>query len=152
MDDAQLFASILFAALSAGLLFGWAVSVIPGLKRLDDKAYIGTMQQINVAIINGLFLIIFIGAPVILIGGAYTNESGWLWAATGVYLVGVLGVTAVGNVPLNNTLDRFDLTTADDASAAEQRRNFEVPWVRWHYVRTVSGIAALALAIGAAVA
>jgi uncharacterized membrane protein len=37
-----------------------------------------------------------------------------LLAATVIYLIGVFGVTVFGNVPLNNTLERFNLDSASE--------------------------------------
>jgi uncharacterized membrane protein len=42
--------------------------VIPGTRRIDDIAYVTTMQHINKAIINPAFIIPFMGIP-ILVGG-----------------------------------------------------------------------------------
>jgi uncharacterized membrane protein len=42
-----LVASVLSSGLMAGLFFGWAVSVIPGTKLVDDRSYLATMQNIN---------------------------------------------------------------------------------------------------------
>jgi len=48
--------------LMAGLFYAYACSVMPGLGRADDRTFVSAMQQINVAIVNGWFLIIFLGA------------------------------------------------------------------------------------------
>ena len=153
MDDALLFASIVFTALTAGLFFGWAVSVNPGLRRVQDATYVETMQRINVAIVNPVFILFFIGTPAVLIAAAITNEDARatsLWMAAGVYVIGVLGVTVGGNIPLNNALDEFELAAASSQALLERRHSYETPWVRWHNVRTVANIAALVFVIIAA--
>lgn len=48
--------------LMAGLLFGYATSVNPGLARVDDRNYLASMQSLNRAIVNPLFVVTFIGA------------------------------------------------------------------------------------------
>ena len=154
MDDALLFASLLFTGLTAGLFFGWAVSVNPGLRRVADDTYIETMQRVNVAIVNPLFILVFMGTPVALIAGAVVNESATstaLWIAAVLYVVGVLGVTVGGNIPLNNALDAFDLPGADAGAAVQRRHSYETPWVRWHNIRTAANIASFVFAVIAAV-
>jgi len=75
------------------------------------------------------------------------TAAGWLLTASGiVYLVGVLVVTGTRNVPMNEQLDRHPGT------AAEARRGFERPWVRWNAVRTLSGVVATVLAVSALIA
>ena len=72
---------------------------------------------------------------------------GFLLAATVIYLFGVFGVTVFGNVPLNNTLDRFDLESASDQITALQRANFEGRWNNLNTVRTVSSTLSVILVI-----
>lgn len=149
-------ASIVIAGLMAGLLFGWLVSVIPGTSRIDDRSYVHTMQRINVAIINPAFVIPFLLTPALLgLAAALEYRTGshrrGSALATGamVYLLGVLGVTIGGNVPLNDSLDAFDLSAATEASLASQRASYERPWNRWHGLRTAASVLAFALSASA---
>ena len=68
--SALLFGSTLSSGLTAGLFFGWAVSVIPGTTKVSDRNYVATMQSINVAIINPIFMLSFLGTAVVLVAGA----------------------------------------------------------------------------------
>ncbi|WP_206050885.1 anthrone oxygenase family protein [Nocardioides speluncae] len=55
----------------------------------------------------------------------------------------VIGVTIVGNVPLNNELVPLD---PQAASAQEMWRDYLVDWTRWNTVRTIaSAVAATGL-------
>ncbi len=148
-----LFTGILSTGLMAGLFFGWAVSVIPGTSRIPDRTYIDTMQSINRAIVNPVFVLFFMGTPVVLGAGAIAHfragdsRRGWLMiAAASTYVVGVLGVTVGRNIPLNETLDAFDLDTASAEAISAQRGDYERLWNRWHNVRTAGSTAALSLA------
>jgi uncharacterized membrane protein len=143
----------------AGLFFGWSVSVIPGTARISDRNYVSTMQSINRAIVNPGFVITFLIPPMVLGGAAILHwRAGQarraLWLAVGAvsYLVGVLGVTFGGNVPLNNALDAFDLAAADDRQIAEQRAAYEQPWNRWHTLRAAASVFSLACAAAATLA
>ncbi len=158
MKSAFLGGSIIATGLMSGLWYGWAVSVIPGTRRVDDTTYIATMQHINKAIINPGFIISFMGIP-LLVGGtaiahfrAGDSRRGWLLTGAAVtYVVGVLGTTIVGNVPLNDALEAFELVDSGEDAVAHRRQTYETPWNRWHYVRTVANVGAFALATAAAI-
>ncbi len=51
-----------------------------------------------------------------------------LLAAIVIYVLGTFDVTVFGNVPLNDTLDRFELETATLEETALQRVNLECRW------------------------
>ena len=146
----------LTTALMAGLFFAYFCSVNPGLHRLSDTAYLTAMQSINRAILNPVFFIVFLGAPILLPISTwiYYNQPVsfrflLLLCSTVLYLVGVLGVTALGNIPLNEALDSFNLQTATLEEIAAQRAKFEVPWNAWHTVRTIASILTTVFVIAA---
>ncbi len=150
--------SIIATGLMSGLWYGWAVSVIPGTRRVTDVSYVETMQHINRAIINPAFVIPFLGIPVVIGIAAVAQfragetRRGWLLAgAAATYVIGVLGVTIGRNVPLNDALEAFDLEGSDTEAIRNRRETYEDPWNRWHYVRTLANLVAFALASAAAV-
>lgn len=150
-------AAIVSSGLMGGLFFAWTVSVIPGTARTADTVYVSTMQHINRAIVNPGFVVPFIGVPVVLAAAGYlqwrvgeVGKARLLIGAAVLYLVGVLGVTGGGNVPLNNTLESFSLDGATAEAVARHRQDYEGPWNRWHYLRTVASVAAFAMATAAA--
>jgi uncharacterized membrane protein len=157
LPDTLLGASIIATGLMAGLWYGWTVSVIPGTRRVADANYVDTMQQINRAIINPAFIIPFMGVPLLLGVAAFVQfrsgdaRRGWLLVgAAGTYVIGVLGVTVGGNVPLNDALDAFDLPGSNDQAIDTRRHSYETPWNRWHYLRTAANAGAFALTAAAA--
>lgn len=141
------------AALMGGLFYAYSCSVNPGLGRLPDAAYMAAMQSINRAILNPVFFIGFMG-PVFLLPlsswlmfrEGMTPAGWWLLAATLTYLLGVFGVTAAGNVPLNNALDKVSLQD-DSAAMAAHRARFEQPWNRLNTIRTLAAIATVTMVI-----
>lgn len=158
LHDVLLGSSIIATGLMSGLWYGWTVSVIPGTRRVTDANYVGTMQHINRAIINPGFIVPFMAIPLVISAAAYSqfrvgdNRRGWiLISAVGTYIVGVLGVTIGGNVPLNDALDRFELTTSNDTAVAARRTSYETRWNRWHYLRTAANFAAFGLTTVAAI-
>lgn len=155
-----LIAAALTVGLSAGLLFAYSTSVNPGLRQLDDDAYIAAMQGINRAIQNGVFFAVYF-LPALLLplccrsvykaGGA--SSAFWLLVAASVlYLFGVVGVTIGGNVPLNNALEAFRREGADAGMLRRAREAFEGPWNRWHAVRTWAAVLSFAAVLAAMLA
>jgi len=70
-----------------------------------------------------------------------------LLAATIIYAVGTFGVTMLGNVPLNEALDRFNADSASMEEIAKQRNTFEIPWNKLNNIRTIANIVSLVLVI-----
>ena len=148
-----LVAATLSTGLVAGLLFGYACSVMPALSRADDRTMVDVMQRVNVAIINGWFLLCFVGALGfgLLAVGLHLRASRavliWAVAAVALYVV-ALAVTAIVNIPLNDAL-----AAAGDPNAAAGsggigdlhavRNRFEGRWVTWNVVRTVAAAGSL---------
>lgn len=157
MKDLSLFTAILFSGMIGGLMFGWTVSILPGLRKVSDLTYVSTMQTINREIINPGFTIPFTITPVVLAVAAFVHfrsgqtRRGWLLAsACATYVIGVIVVTVGGNIPLNNTLDEFDISAATSDALSAQRADYEGPWNAWHYARTSASMVALALSAAAA--
>jgi uncharacterized membrane protein len=137
-------------ALMAGLFYAFSCSVNLGLARLPNAEYVAAMQSINRAIQNPIFFVVFFGAPMKLtlsvflhFGQPLPTRFWLLLVATIIYLIGTFGVTVFGNVPLNKSLDRFDLQTASETEIAVQRTIFEGRWNNLNTIRTVSSTLAV---------
>lgn len=149
--------TLLLTGLSAGLFYAWAVSVIPGTKRIGDKAYIETMQAINRAIINPWFLLIFFGALVLLVYNCWQQYKLGIrpvfWfslCAMLSYALGTFVVTGLGNVPLNNGLDAVQLPELSSEALKQTRLAYEKPWNRLHFIRTLFSMLSFVLLLIAA--
>jgi uncharacterized membrane protein len=143
-----LVAATLTMGLMAGLFYSFAISVMPGLGRTDDRTFVEAMQRFNAAILNGWFAVGFGGAlvlsllaAVLHLGGDWRPVLPWIAAAVVLYVV-VLAITFGINVPLNDQLQ-----AAGDpdriADLAAVRGRFEATWVRWNVVRSLASTAAL---------
>jgi uncharacterized membrane protein len=143
-----LIAAAVTTGLATGLLWGWAVSVMPGLRRVTDPVFVEFLQHTNRAILNGWFLSCFTGAVVLdalaAVLAIADGRPGLIVPAVLalVLYLATVGITQLRNIPLNN---RMDAATADDASAV--RRAFEAPWTRWNIVRSLTGIGSM-IALG----
>lgn len=144
--------ALLSTGLSAGLFYAWSVSVIPGTKRMADHSYLEAMQQINRAILNPGFFAIFFGSLLLMLWSSYLEFKADLspsffftLAALIVYIAGTVGVTAVGNVPLNEALDLIELNKLGASELKMTRQAYELKWNRLHHVRTVFSIISFVL-------
>lgn len=138
-----LLASTLLTGLSAGLLFTWANAVTTGLARLDAIGYLKAFQQMNRTILNPAFFLVFVGAGFVSLATAfvYRGYSSALFylllVAALLYVMGVLLPTGMGNIPLNNILDKADLANVSLQEAQNLRAVFEVRWNNFHLLRTI---------------
>jgi uncharacterized membrane protein len=148
VEDAVLVVSGTLTALVAGLFYSFSVAVNGGLRRLRNSEYVAAMQSINVVIVRPVFLLTFFGPVFLLPAAAYLQVAPnparfvLLAVASVLYIVGAVGVTLIGNVPLNNRLAGLDLGRASEGQVAESRGQFEGPWNRLHTIRTLASIAA----------
>ena len=147
LRDAVLATATVTMGLNAGLFYTFAMCVMPGLRRADDRTFVHAMQRINAAILNGWFVTIFAGPGVLTLVAAGlqlgADDQGELpFILGGLAWYGVMLCITMGiNVPLNNQLDAAvqpDQITGLRAA----REQFEGGWVRWNIVRTVVSTAA----------
>jgi uncharacterized membrane protein len=138
--------------LMAGLFFAFSTAVMPGLTRLPPADGAAAMQQMNRAILNPLFGVVFGGTALLclllLVGAPFSGLGGTVWIVVGavLYLVGSIGLTMGVNVPLNNRLDAADPASAD---GARLWADYLSRWTAWNHVRAVAcAAAAAALTIG----
>ncbi|WP_166024495.1 DUF1772 domain-containing protein [Streptomyces chilikensis] len=153
MDTVRLLvlvAATVTTGLVAGLFYGFSIAVMPGLARTGDRTLVDAMRRINAAILNGWFLLGYVGAllfdALALVLFALHEPSraavGPVAASTALYLAAVV-LTARVNIPLNDALEEAGSPDAPTGPAAA-RRDFERPWVRANHWRTLLCTAALA--------
>lgn len=120
--------------LLAGVYYTFAVGVLPGLANTDDRVFVDAMVEINKAIVNPVFMLSFLGAPLLSLVVAWQGRGRldrWLIAAV-VLNVLALVLTFAINIPLN-----------DDLESTRNRSDFEDSWVAWNVIRTVVGTGSL---------
>ena len=142
------FLAILATALNAGLFFIFSVCIMAAFARLTPAEGAAAMNAINVVILNPWFLSAFLGGAllslVLVVFGFLQGGAGGMFAAAGgvVFLVAVIGVTMVFNVPLNNALAAAPAGSAEQA--ALWQRYLDV-WTMWNHARTLGSLAAVGL-------
>jgi uncharacterized membrane protein len=156
VQDLTLVAAGFLASMTAGIFLAFVCAVNLGLGKLSDATYLTAMQSINEKIQNPVFGLTFMG-PVLLYpltavlnGSAGGLRLALLIASGALYIFGTFGITAGGNVPLNNRLAQLDLARLSPATLREVRGWFEGPWQRLHVIRTLCAIVAVAATFVAA--
>ena len=150
MIDNLLFALTLVSALGCGLMagvfFAFSAFVMHALARLPPAQGIAAMQSINVAVINPLFVAVFLGTAAACALLAVSSLFRWhkpgasyLLAGGLLYLAGTFLVTIVFNVPRNDALAAVDPASTDGAS---RWAGYLASWTAWNHVRTAAALAA----------
>ncbi|QEO13093.1 DUF1772 domain-containing protein [Agromyces intestinalis] len=146
LAEAVLVAAIAGNGLLAGVFFAFSSGVMPGLRRVDDDAYVTVFRAVDRSIVNGPFIVVFLAAPIATVAAAALHLDAAAQHALPYLVAGLVlslvsfAVTGVVNVPLNNRLAAAPI--GDAQLRKEARDRFEVRWNRWNHVRTVASTAA----------
>lgn len=144
--DVALVLSALFCSLVAGLLFAYAIVVMPGIKSLDDKNFIKAFQVTDRIIQDNhpLFLLVWLGSVVSIVvctvdgfGKLHDVDFFMMLLAAVAYIIGVQVSTIVVHLPLNNKLQKVDVDHSSEAELKVARLEFEQRWNRSNEIRTV---------------
>jgi uncharacterized membrane protein len=143
--------AVVLLGLLAGLFFAFSVAVMPGLGDAGDRTLVEAMQEINRAIENPAFFLVFFATPIVLGFAIHrARRSGdrevarLLIAALVLYAL-VLVCTFAVNIPLNEDLkDAGDPASIKDL--AKVKSDFYDGWVVANIFRTLASTAALACA------
>ena len=147
----------LLCALVAGLVFAFAVVVMPGIGNLGAGEFLKAFQVIDRVIQDNqpVFLLVWVGSVVALlasavIGFGQMDGAGRLLliAAVLIYLLGVQLPTVTINIPLNNSVQALDIDAMSPTALEAARQEFESRWNRWNSIRTaVASLASVMLMI-----
>ena len=144
--DISLIFSILTCSLVTGFIFTYAVVVMPGLSKLNDKEFIRAFQVTDGIIQNNqpLFMLTWVGSIIailssIIIAIVFVGISEtWLIILVGVvYLLGVQGITISIHIPLNNHLQQVNIDELNEEKLSEERIKFEKKWNNFNIIRTI---------------
>lgn len=134
------------SSLVAGLLFVFAIVVMPGISRLNDREFIRAFQVMDGVIQNNqpLFVLVWVGSVMALMTSAVfgigqldgVGRLLMIFAAL-AYILGVQLPTVTVNIPLNNKLQTMDVDAVNETTQKTARKEFEPRWNRWNSIRTV---------------
>ncbi len=149
-----LFLATLSTGLMAGIFFTWTNAVTPGIGKLTDTGYLNALQSMNRVILNPAFFLVFWGAVVFIPATAafsynsYSNTVFWLLiSAAVIYWLGAFFVTFLGNIPLNNLLDKTNLDEISLEDANNLRNSIETKWNNLNLIRTITSAISFVLLI-----
>lgn len=152
--DISLFFSLLLCALATGFILTYAIVVMPGLSKLDDKEFIKAFQVTDRIIQNNqpIFIFIWVGSIISVLSTIIISIlslgiiEAWLIIFAGViYLLGVQGITISIHLPLNKYIQKIDVNSNNSQTLSEVRSNFETKWNYFNDIRT--GIALFVILI-----
>ena len=145
-----LIVSTLLCALVTGFIFTYAVVVMPGFAKLDDRDFIRAFQVTDGVIQNNqpLFMLAWVGSIVSVVATMILGfielhgiERWTVFAIGFVYLLGVQGITIRIHLPLNNRLQRLEIDEMDPESLSKERNKFETRWNYFNNIRTLIAFA-----------
>jgi uncharacterized membrane protein len=147
-------AALVAATVTMGIMTGvfqlYAYAIMPGLRRTDDRTFVGAFQAIDRAIINPLFMATLFGALVLtglaalfVLPGDWRSLLPWVVVALVLYAL-VVALTIAINVPLNDQIKAAGDPDRIANLAAVRERFDEARWVRWNLVRAVASTVAFA--------
>lgn len=145
-------ASVIAYAVVGGVLLAFSDFLMRSFDRISDRGGIEAMQVINAEILRSVFIALAIGlalvSAVIAIGAPLHADGAprlLLILAGCLYLLGAIGLTVIGNVPLNIQLDALP------AAAAQGFWNetYMARWVTLNSLRTVACMLSSGLTLAA---
>ena len=143
--DITLYLSVLFCALATGFILTYAVVVMPGLSKLEDKEFIKAFQVTDGVIQNNqpIFILIWESSIISVLCTIIVSIlslgilDAWLLILTSlIYLLGVQGITISIHLPLNKHIQNIDIDITDSQTLSGERKNFETKWNFFNNIRT----------------
>ena len=150
LDIALVFA-VLTCSLVTGFIFTYAVVVMPGFSKLEDKEFLRAFQVTDGVIQNNqpLFMLTWVGSIISVLSVMAISilslgvSDAWIIFVVGlIYLFGVQGITISIHLPLNNHIQKIDINDMNNQSLNEERTNFELRWNYFNKIRTFIAFAA----------
>ena len=142
----SLFFSTLLCSLVTGFVLTYAIVVMPGLSKLDDKEFIKAFQVTDGIIQNNqpIFILIWVGSIISVVSTIIISiftlgilEAWKIIFVSLVYLIGVQAITIIIHLPLNRRIQKIDINSTSSQSLNEERKNFETKWNYFNNIRTV---------------
>jgi uncharacterized membrane protein len=126
--------SALLCLLVTGFILTFAIVVMSGITKLEDKDFLKAFQVTD-GIIQGnqpLFLFIWLGSVISVLATMVSAliipefRDAWLIVCVGGFsLVGVQGLTIGVHLPLNDRIRDLKIDSLDNETLREERLNFE---------------------------
>lgn len=144
-----LLAAVLSTGLGAGVYALYAHTIMPALRGVDDRTFVGAFQALDRAILNPWFLGGSFAGSVLLgiAAGALSlgrPELPWIAAAVVLQVI-VTVITVAVNVPLNDALKATGNPGTIPDLAGVRAAFDEARWQAWNLARTGLAVVAFGL-------
>jgi uncharacterized membrane protein len=146
VHSVALLIAVVGCGMVAGVFFAFSSFVMPALRQVRPGQGMVAMQSINVSAVTPAFMSLLFGTAavclvlVVLEVAAFAGGSSRLVpGASALYLLGVIGVTIVRNVPLNNELAGLEPESPDGSAFWA---NYLNDWTAWNHLRAVAALLA----------
>ena len=138
----------LAVALVAGVFLGFSDFIMRGLAQAPASQGAAGMVGLNRTVYRSVFMVLLLG--LVPVSGGLGLMALWqfegaaralIFAGAGAYLLGVLAVTGIGDVPMNTRLDAMD---GHPRETADYWPRYAQRWTLLNHARTAgSALAAL---------
>ena len=152
MGQLLLHLGVLGAGVLSGLYFIFSFCVMQSLDAQPAASAIATMNSINVVIVNPLFILFFMGTPIVCavllwsclrdsLGSSADNTLTAAGALT--LLLGEFVLTLAIHIPKNNALAAY--ASLGSASDAATWAKYYTTWTQWNHVRMLASMITVVL-------
>jgi len=137
--------AVLTTGLVAGIVLAYSNSVMPGLRKSDDRTFVLSIKHMTSSVANPIFLVISNGALlaqiafVVLAVVSQQFSQIILGSVALVFYVATLLITFLGNLPLNKAIISAELPESD-SGWNKLRVQFESRWTSLNHLRTLTCI------------
>ncbi len=143
--EISLISSALLCSLVAGITLVFAIVVMPGITKFENKEFLKAFQLIDGVIQNNqpLFLLVWLGSIISVLVTILSSiitlgflDSLIIVCVCSIYLFGVQGITILIHLPLNQRIQNLDINNLDKDKLNEERTKFESKWNFFNKIRT----------------
>ena len=143
--EISLISSALLCSLVAGITLVFAIVVMPGISKFEDKEFLKAFQLIDGVIQNNqpLFLLVWLGSIISVLVTILSSiitlgflDSLIIVCVCSIYLFGVQSITILIHLPLNQRIQNLDINNLDKDKLNEERTKFESKWNFFNKIRT----------------
>lgn len=139
--------SVIASALVSGIFLAFSDFIMKSLNTAQTAAGVEVMQVINREVWGTVFMFLLKGMSVLsplLVAYAYFQVEGiasvFIMAGGVIYFIGVLIVSLVFNIPMNDNLEAKEHTSIE--AATYWKSTYVSRWSYWNYVRAISAAVA----------
>lgn len=143
------FLAVFTTSIVAGTVFAYANSVMPGLRKGDDRTFVLSVRELNSSVDNLVFLLVsngaLVGQIIFIALASYSHDFDKVLmgsVALAAYIATLL-ITFLGNLPLNKAIIGAELPK-DNEGWKHLRVKFESRWTRLNLIRTTTSMVSVA--------